>query len=641
MNDEGQTSNSNRLNRVRPLQLVIPTSAPVDQEVAPMDLPADVISHASMEEVQNQPDIPDPEPQSWSIQVLDDQIEALSSIEKENIKLVLLVRYLVIIQPILAIVCAALVTIVIYIKKSASIIPYISIIVPGCLLIFSMAEVILVSRITMVDMGKAITYNIINKLLYAGELIIMGFSLENDTCKAVALALLLLHLGFFLWANWYKRRNEILQFLMSVVNPVIMATLFLVQLRYSGYLVIHASICTIPALIFCVGYLGFCLYYSLLICKEVCCSMSNDELENEQDMAQVAGFASVLGIVTLINVSYIGGLLGGGFLLEKILASTDKEKALNEAFSLFLGLALASLFILLLLYWRFSALTVYFKLRFMSTIRVVKGEPVTPGRKKMKSRFLLKMSSSYFNNDDREVKKQLQMRNRINKFKKDITKMAEIPDSPSRVKRYCKNIVTNKDSNLYFKRMDSMHDIGSPDKKSELGEGERSPTLKNVPYRSEIQRMNSISKQPSSALRKRTQRLSLISPSTTRKSSAVELSTPKLFKMHKKAFQRSVAKQIEGGKDKSKAEADVCMVCHEHPADTIVDPCMHGGCCHLCAVATFSKGNKKCMLCRQKIERIYKAEVQDHNIVKIIEDITPENINVTEQEEGEESVENE
>lgn len=50
-----------------------------------------------------------------------------------------------------------------------------------------------------------------------------------------------------------------------------------------------------------------------------------------------------------------------------------------------------------------------------------------------------------------------------------------------------------------------------------------------------------------------------------------------------------------------------CIVCYDNPANIIMDPCGHGGLCKECALE-YVKNEDKCMIGRQKIEKLYVIE---------------------------------
>lgn len=68
-------------------------------------------------------------------------------------------------------------------------------------------------------------------------------------------------------------------------------------------------------------------------------------------------------------------------------------------------------------------------------------------------------------------------------------------------------------------------------------------------------------------------------------------------------------------------EEKLCKVCYTNNGNTIVNACGHGGMCDLCAKDIVKKFGK-CMICRQKIDRVLVIKQVEMGKVEVLYEIT-------------------
>jgi hypothetical protein len=77
----------------------------------------------------------------------------------------------------------------------------------------------------------------------------------------------------------------------------------------------------------------------------------------------------------------------------------------------------------------------YFTAQFISHLKKDAGADTETGLSTLKHRFVVKVSETYFNRNDIQISQKFAKRKMLKSFFKDIQKDANIPDSPSRIKR--------------------------------------------------------------------------------------------------------------------------------------------------------------------------------------------------------------
>ena len=605
---------SQRRERLRPAPLEIQTpfsqlvqeaqSQPRDEEAPPLP---PVVSAA--QESNQDPTLQRPQSTPSIVP------EQISPIDEMNMKILIAIRHLVMVQPLIASFGASLVFLLLYLARSANFLYMFSLAVPSLLLLFAAFEILTVCQYVKQDIGKAITYNLLNKGMFFAELVCLDRSRSNPSLAYVGFTLEVVHLLYFVLAFLYKRKKAIYHYMLSVINPLIIVQIILLQIRLQGFSDASVFLFLIPSILFCASYLCFCLYFSVVLCREIC-QLDEEDAEHEENQVQIKGFASILFVVITTNLLYLGLITGAGFYLEQLLSGGLSKNAQDHSFTIFLVGFVVSFLVMVFIWVKRKVFKSYFSYRFIKSLNVSK-EPVTPTKSKFRSRLLLRMSSTFFNRDDFLVKKQLKTQSMVKKFTKDIHKEPDIQDSPSRIKRYCKDQGASSSSVLKFKRMDSMQDIFSTPNKHGISE-------------SKLRRKASSNKvapiSPDSSPRRKERRSSVIISNFGLSRMAIpDLPSPKKLRLSKQIIQREISKKMSSVIAKPQLEIDPqnCMICHEKDANAIVEPCLHGGCCTECAIASFCKGDQRCVLCRKPIEKIYRCQNVDGNLVKIVEDITP------------------
>lgn len=603
---------SGRLQRVRPAPLEInPNFSQVVQQIEGSNqLPDNIPPIEPLVEIR-EADQPNEEPQ-----IPIPPAEPLSSADETNMKILVLIRFLIMIQPAMASLAVSIIFLIIYISKSMNNLGYFSMIVPSVLFVFSIVEIILVSKDTKQDISQAIIYNIVNKAFYFVELALIQNGFSNPTNSYIGFIIEISHLCFFCITFQYKRKKAIFHFLLSLMNPLIISQIALVHVRLHEYADLHLVVFLLPGMIFCTGYLVFCVYFGVQLCREVC-QLEDEEIEHQENQVQIKGFSAILLVVVTTNVLYLGLLLGGGFYLDQVFSKQENKKLMDHSFTIFLTSTLVAVSILIFIWMKRTPLSAYFEYRFKKSLKANSKEPSTPARTKIRSKFLLRMSGTFFNRDDHLVKKQMKQKNMVKRFTKDIQKQVEIQDSPSRIKRYTKPEPGCTSSVMKFKRMDSMQDIFATPIKADST---------NVTSKRKLTSNKVLPSPENSPKRKQSRQSSvIISNFGISRVAKPDLPSPKRLRLSKQIIQREITKKMSRvlAKD-GKAEDERCAICQEQEANAIVEPCLHGGCCTGCAVASYLQGDQRCVLCRQPISRIYRAENLEGNVVRIAEDITPE-----------------
>jgi Zinc finger, C3HC4 type (RING finger) len=576
--------------------------------------------HQNIQNIQEVRETPE---QLWSLEVLEKQIENLKDLDALSLKLILQARIIVVIQPLIGLFLASAVSLAIFATKSSYMVVYLWMSIPAAMLILSIIEIVFVSKVTKIDLGKAIFYNIINKGLYMVELILLAISNQTPTLTYILFSVLALHMGFYFLSNWYKNKKQAFHYLVSTINPLILTTIAMVGIRLLNSTSFHAAYCILPPVIFCMCYFIYCLYCAVRLCKDIC-SMNDEEDQNELEIARVSGISSSIIIASAYNLAYVGGLIGVGFIFEGYLSSTDNEIEFFKFFILFLGLGMASIVISALVCCRWSCLLVLYKLEYTETLCSESPEVASVEQKKFKSKFLLKMSNCYFVSNNAEVKKQLFKRDLIKKFFRDIKKEPQIANSPSRVKRLIIKEAKDNTSSVFLKPMGSMHDICTGyTNHAEIQKNKKS-LAKNVPALTKIMKNLVEPSHRKIPIRISQKKQTFVYPIMTPSHNLAQVLEPKALKAQRRIFNRYLNKKKDDLKAKHAFDQELCVICNENPANTIVEPCMHGGCCHICAIAAFSRGNAKCIHCRQPVRKVFKVDIQEHNLVKLVADITPE-----------------
>ena len=585
---------------------------------------------ASVEELPNIEELP-------AIPELDtehhDEQQELSEQDMANMHCMTAVRFLVMIQPVVAGMGVSVVFLRFYITRSSSNICYDCMIVVSILFLLSLIEIYLISRYLKYGRLIALGYNLLNKAFYCGELLILATCTNNFNSIYFCICTVACHLMFLALTFMYKKKKSIYHYMQSVVNPLVILQLLICQIRLQGILTSHLLFFLIPSMMFCAVYLGMCVYFSVLLCKEIG-KLDSEDYSNEENSVQIGGFASVLLIVILTNIFYLALLAVCGIYLELILTNEIADTLKDHSFTVFIGILMACLLILMFIWVRRNVLRKYFCYQFLKTIKLSEKEPATPSRSKIRSKFLLRMSGTYFNRDDVKIKSHIKINNMVKKFAKDIKREVEIQGSRFRTNNFGKEASGNGTTTpSKFKRTDSMQDIYSTPvkifgrKESTKNTQKLLKTPLKTPIKTPKIRTKTSINTPSNTPRKQMRQNSVnISSFNMIKYASPDLSSPKRLRMNRQLMQKEISKKVELTLLKIKFEPDSlqCMICHEQVADCIVEPCLHGGCCTGCTLLAFTKGDQRCVLCRQPIAKIYKSENHEGNIVKIVEDITPQ-----------------
>jgi len=143
----------------------------------------------------------------------------LSTEEKANLSLVILIRFLVMSQPVCGLAGAGLALLLFFATDRASLLLPVAVCVPVSLYLFSVFEVSRVSRYITRNRAFALLYNAANKLLYCGLLLALYQVRMSPGNKAWVLAsglVLCLQLLFFVASLIYKKKQQIDQYVGAV-----------------------------------------------------------------------------------------------------------------------------------------------------------------------------------------------------------------------------------------------------------------------------------------------------------------------------------------------------------------------------------------------------------------------------------------
>ena len=83
----------------------------------------------------------------------------------------------------------------------------------------------------------------------------------------------------------------------------------------------------------------------------------------------------------------------------------------------------------------------------------------------------------------------------------------------------------------------------------------------------------------------------------------------------KKKIDRKKTERKRRRRRQREEEQALCAICFEKKPDTVFLPCKHGGFCAQCALEIFQK-NRKCPLCRKRLDRIVVFEKKEGRLVK-------------------------
>ena len=136
----------------------------------------------------------------------------LSSSEQRNLNLVILIRFLVMTQPSVGLLLLSICLAGISIIRNKNSLLLFGLIIPFGLLIFSIVEISKVRMFTQSNQCKALVFNIINKMFYSTEIILLCLlQLEptKNRLKFACLALLLFHSIFFISCLIYKKKRRL------------------------------------------------------------------------------------------------------------------------------------------------------------------------------------------------------------------------------------------------------------------------------------------------------------------------------------------------------------------------------------------------------------------------------------------------
>lgn len=200
-------------------------------------------------------------------QRVEKQIEQLDIAEKHSVAVIIGLRYMIIIQPLVGLFGGAVSLLAIFLYGSFEAFPYLCLITPFFLLLFAAGEISFIAGHLKSFLIQAILFNIINKSFYAAELVLLGLSFKDTFYMNLNFGLFLLHFVFLLGSYYIKTKREVFFYLVSFINPLILITFLLLQLRFGKIFQLDTSICFIPPLLFCFGYLSTCFYFGFILCK--------------------------------------------------------------------------------------------------------------------------------------------------------------------------------------------------------------------------------------------------------------------------------------------------------------------------------------------------------------------------------------
>lgn len=145
----------------------------------------------------------------------DGAVSATAAEQESNLKLVIWIRLLVLIQPIVGMGGISFASLLMYFIAQNALFFYLSLIVPVFLLVFAFVEIRIVTSYIKEDRWLAFFYNVINKGFYVAELLFLAF-IQSDPSSSmwfsIGIGTTILHLLFFFCSSLYKKKREIEQY---------------------------------------------------------------------------------------------------------------------------------------------------------------------------------------------------------------------------------------------------------------------------------------------------------------------------------------------------------------------------------------------------------------------------------------------
>lgn len=213
----------------------------------------------------------------------------LSSEEQSNMNLVILIRYLVMSQPIVGLLATGLSLLLFYATRSKQLGFAIAVCVPLALFCFSLYEICRVSSYMTRNRCFALLYNTVNKLLYCALLLALYrvHGSPGDEASMVAAGVIFLVQVFFYVASLiYKRRQQIDQYvdrshqLVSSINFIILTQGAFLWLRLTRTIRISYFLVLWPVWLSLGVYTVLCVYFFCMLYSEV--SSLSEEQRNKQ-----------------------------------------------------------------------------------------------------------------------------------------------------------------------------------------------------------------------------------------------------------------------------------------------------------------------------------------------------------------------
>ena len=202
----------------------------------------------------------------------------LSSEEQANMNLVILIRYLVMGQPIVGLFATSLALLAFYATRSPQLGFVVALCVPVALYCFSLYEVCRVSHFMKRNRSFALLYNAANKLLYCALLLALyrvHRSAGDEAAVVAAGVIIFVQVLFYVASLIYKRKQQIDQYvalrhqLVSSINYIILTQEVFLWLRLTRIIRVSYFVVLWPVWLSLGVYTLLCVYFFCMLFSEV------------------------------------------------------------------------------------------------------------------------------------------------------------------------------------------------------------------------------------------------------------------------------------------------------------------------------------------------------------------------------------
>ena len=227
-------------------------------------------------------------------------------------------------------------------------------------------------------------------------------------------------------------------------------------------------------------------------------------------------------------------------------------------------------------------------------------------KRKFMNMFIVRVSDNYYNNNQVEVKKQITKRNIVRNFMEEIANREPIvPNTPAssvhRINLMKDNKPITKSKQGQFKPMSSMHEMEESGK--DLLSKSDSTRLNSIRRKTFTVQSNTITPHSGKDLDFGVQLASNISPFSKNYSSVKDTSQAQssLWGINRQRIVKDAEDKVKIALSRGKEQTPRCDVCLDKDANTVYEPCFHGGMCVDCALRCYQKNAKQCPLCREVV----------------------------------------